>query len=296
MSVRRSIKKLLNTIANADGPHADRATLIVERAAAVNSAIELSGGTPVGILATAALLVAFTPPVRPTDFDVLPVLTATVAADVERIHPDDQVSAIVLAALTTARYRPHRADAAGDALRRAADAIGRAPAQLALALHAVRRARDWGCVGEETEVVRALGLELTHPEVCNRVNEVWGSDSCEDELDRVPGDIALDWALALGVSNDSLVGYLAWGAVADAGRSAAGHRLTAALIMAGYVSTNSYSDSNRIEARADVASAVAQHTGSPQPEFEDALWTLAGKITDTLDTLDTVVNLPPIVL
>ena len=289
MSVRQAIKNLLETIARADGPHADRATLIVERAAAVNAAIEISGGTPIGALATAALLASFPPPVRPTDFDISPVLTATVAADVARIPADDPVSAIVLAALTTARYRPRRVEKAGDALQRAADAAGRAPARLAEALNAVRRARNWGCEGVETDVVGALGLGLSHPEVYERVNEIWGSDSCEDELDRVPGDVALDWALALGVANDSLVGYLAWGAVADAGRSAAGHRLAAALIMASYVSTSS----DVHEARTDVATAVALHCGSPQPEFADALWTLAGKITDTLIT---VTVLPPIIL
>lgn len=291
--VRQAVKNLLATIARADGPHADRATSIIERAAAVNAAIEAAGGTPVGVLATVALLAAFPASVRPTDFDISPVLSATVAADVARIRADDQVSATVLAALATARYRPHRAEKAGAALRRAADAAGRAPARLAEVLFAVRRARDWGCDGVETDVVGVLGLERSHPEVCGRVIALWGSDSCEDELDRVPGDVALDWALALGVANECLVGYLAWGAVADAGRSAAGHRLAAALIMAGYVSSNSATEPDGLEARTAVATALALHSGRPQLEFADALWLLAGKITDTLIT---VVVLPPIIL
>lgn len=297
MAVRIAIKKLLAAIAGADGPSTaadiDRAASIVERSAAVNAAIEAAGGTPVGALATVALLAAFIPG-WPIDFDVMPALAAAAAADAAQIRADDQVSGIVLAALTTARYRPHRAMKVGAALQCVADAAGQVPARLAAALVAVRRACDQCSDGVEADVVGALGLETSHPLAYDRVCAVWGSDTCEDELDHVPGDIALDWALALGASNECLVGYLAWGAVADAGRSAAGHRLAAALIMAGYVSANLDCDVGRREARAAVTDALAPRCGLPQPaEFEDALWALAGKITDTLIV---VTVLPPIIL
>ena len=261
-------------------------------AAAQADIVNADAGNPIGALAVAACMLAAA--VKPTKDDIHTMMTAATAATATGAANDGGASAVLLVA-ARAVARRHLTmrlfvmqPVVDGVLGRLAESAGEPPARLVAAIAAgvtviSACAADSIC---EREIVDALGLASTHPAVRKCVA---ANTTNVGELDKIPLDVAADWALAYSVARPFQMRYPVW--LTRNINAPAGHRVAAILIIA-------YAIGQSSETRADAAkllSAQLETGAGRKPAYKDAVELLALYIVDVLGDKRGAV-LPPVVI